>query len=76
MEVFVLSVFDRDMRPRADMVTTSIFHRKEDSVEAMRKDIENTIVSELLMGNDVKCYDNFAFSLDGRFVWKIQSHTL
>jgi hypothetical protein len=76
MEVFVLSVFDRDMRPRSDMVTTSIFQRKEDAVETMIKDIGSTKVNELLMDDDVKCYDNFAFSRDGRFVWKIQSHTL
>ncbi len=71
MNVYVLVMTDREMRPRMDITTTEVFASLEAALAAMERDIANVSVDDIdnLTRSPEHC---FAASRDFRFTWKVE----
>ena len=78
MQVYVLVISDRDMRPKCDITTTAVFAKREDALAAMEHDIMCAIESELIIESEIERYPDidFAVSTDGRLMWKVEKRTV
>ena len=72
MKAFVLIISDRDMRPRSDMMTATIFAKRDDAFAAMEKDISSAIESGQTSEDEIKRCPDYTISSDGRFTWKVE----
>lgn len=74
MKVFVLTISDRDMRPRCDMTTTVVFAKREDVLTAMEHDIVCAIENQLVSESEIERHPEmgYAVSTNNRFMWKIE----
>ena len=78
MKVFVLIISDRDMRPRSDMMTASVFANRDDALAAMEEDIASAKENEQISDGEIERHaeTDYAASVDGRFAWKVEERVI